>query len=450
MGRQIRRLVILTGLLLVLSGCFSNTVDELYCPPKMPQDYVQLDARIGALREELGAEYASPKTGGNTAPVQLQDLDGDGQSESVVTFFRAGSGELPLKIYVFRRNADDSYDVTHTIEGDGLAIQSVKYVDLDGDGGKEIVVSWRMGARQFLLTPYQLTQAGAIPLAEISYNHGYIDCDLDQDSQRELMVFRVDDTAPDNGRAELYAYSDGQVALTVSAPLSNSAGGDATIREGSLKDSIPAVYISSKTGDGTVTDVFALRGGKLENITLDAETGVSAQTLRFVEISPADINRDGILELPEPVALKEYAPSGTSSGTWLIRWRQFSVDGGSQVVQTTYHNLSDGWYLAVPDDWVSQVTISRDDSRTNQGERAVVFSRWNGSEETPPREFLRIYRLEGENRELRAQRGDRFVLLRSSRLIYAAEFTEIGWDSGVARDTLGSRFALSRTEWSNQ
>lgn len=450
MEKQILRLALLLGLLLALSGCFSNTVDELYCPPKLPQDYVQLDARINALREELGAEYASPKTGGNTAPVQLQDLDGDGQSESIVAFFRAGSGEQPLKIYVFRRNADNSYDVAYTIEGDGLAIQSVKYVDLDGDGDKEIVVSWRMGARQFLLTPYQLTQAGAIQLAEISYNHGYTDCDLDQDNLRELVVFRVDDTAPDNGWAELYAYRDGQVVLTASAPLSNNAGGDASIREGSLKDSIPAVYISSRSGDGTVTDVFALRGGELRNITLDEQSGVSTQTLRYVEISPADINRDGILELPEPVAVREYSPTGTASNFWLIRWRQFNVDGDSQVVQTTYHNFSDGWYLAVPDRWVRQVTISRDDSRTNQGERAVVFSRWNGDEDIPPQEFLRVYRLEGENRELRAQRGERFVLLRSSRLIYAAEFTDIGWDSGVTRETLGSRFALSRIEWSPQ
>lgn len=454
MEKRIFRLALLLGLLLALSGCFSNTVDDLYCPPKLPQDYVQLDARISALQEELGAEYASPKTGGNTAPVQLQDLDGDGQSESIVAFFRANTGEQPLKIYVFHRNADDSYDIAYTIQGDGLAIQSVKYVDLDGDGGKEIVVSWRMGARQFLLTPYQLTQAGAIQLAEVSYNHGYIDCDLDQDGRRELMIFRVDDTAQYNGWAEWYVYDNGRVSQAQSAPLSDKAGGDASIREGSLKDNVPAVYISSKSGDGTVTDVFALRSNNLKNITLNDRTGISSQTLRFVDISPADINKDGILELPEPVAVKEASSSGGTSGGasnfWLIRWRQYEVIGSSEVVLTTYHNFSDGWYLAVPDSWIWDITISRDDSRTNQGERAVVFSRWSGDPNSLPQEFLRIYRLEGENRELRAQRGSRFVLLRSSRLIYAAEFTDIGWDSGVTRETLGSRFALSRTEWSNQ
>lgn len=444
------RLAAALGLLLGLSGCFSTTVDELYCPPKMPKDYVQLDARIGALREELGAEYASPKTGGNTAPVQLQDLDGDGQAESVVTFLRASAGELPLKIYVFRRNADDSYDVTHTIEGDGLAIQSVKYVDMDGDGDKEIVISWRMGARQFLLTPYQLTEAGAIQLAEISYNHGYTDCDLDQDNRRELMIFRVDDAAPYSGWADYYAYGDGQVSLTTSAPLSDQAEGDASIREGNLINNVPAVYISSKSGEGTVTDVFILRQGQLKNITLDRDTGVSTQTLRYVDISPTDINQDGILELPEPVAVKEYNATGTASNFWFVRWRQFDTDGYSLVVQTTYHNFSDGWYLSVPDSWVGQVTISRDDSRSSQGERAVVFSHWNGSQHSQPQEFLRIYRLEGENREHRAQLGSRFILLRSSRLIYAAEFGDINWDSGLTRDDLGSHFALSRIEWSNQ
>lgn len=451
-GKRRFRPVLWLGLLLTLSGCFSTTVDDLYCPPKLPQNYVQLDARINALLAELGAEYASPKTGGNTAPVQLQDLDGDGQSESIVTFFRANSGEQPLKIYVFHRNADDSYDIAYTIQGDGLAIQSVKYVDLDGDGGKEIVVSWRMGARQFLLTPYQLTQAGAIQLAEISYNHGYIDCDLDQDGRRELMVFRTDDADPDNGSAEWYVYDDnGRVTQSQSAPLSDKAGGDASIREGSLKDNVPAVYISSKSGDGTVTDVFALRSDKLKNITLNDQTGISSQTLRMVDISPTDINRDGILELPEPVAVKEASSTGSgASNFWLIRWRQYEVIGSSEVVLTTYHNFSDGWYLAVPDSWIWDITISRDDSRTNQGERAVVFSRWSGDPEAAPQEFLRIYRLEGENRELRAQRGNRFVLLRSSRLIYAAEFTDIGWDSGVTRETLGTRFALSRIEWSNQ
>lgn len=438
------------GILLLLSGCFSKTADELFCLPKMPEDYVELNNRINALRDELGAEYASPKTGVNTAPVQLQDLDGDGEAESVVAFFRASSGERPLRICIFHQKPDGSYDLTYTIEGDGLAINSVNYVDLDGDGGKEIVVSWQMGTRQYTLTPYQLGLTDAIELISVPYNAGYIDCDLDRDNRRELMVFRADENEQIAGWAEYYVYEEGQMIRAAAAHLSDNAGSDASIREGYLKDNVPAVYISSRSGDATVTDVFALRDSQLVNVTLDEETGISTQTLRNVEISPADINSDGVLELPQPIPVQEYKSNSTTPNFWIIRWRQFDLDGNSEVVETTYHNITDGWYLTIPEEWSRCITISRDDSRTSQGERAVVFSRWYGNENIPPEEFLRIYRLEGENRELRAQRGNRFVINRGSRLIYAAEFTDIGWNSGVSQEDLASRFNLRRTEWSNQ
>lgn len=450
MRRNAIRLALLFGMLLALSGCFSKTIDDLYCLPKMPQDYVALDTQINSLREQLDAEYASPKTGRNTAPVQLQDLDGDGQAESVVTFFRANSGERPLKICIFRQNQDESYSVAYTIEGDGLAINSLNYVDLDGDGPKELVVSWQMGTRQYILSPYQLTRTGVIELASVSYNQGYIACDLDRDNRRELMVFQVDETTPGNGWAEHYVYDNGQIGRASSAPLSENAGGDSSIREGTLKDDLPAVYISSRSGDATVTDVFALRDGQLTNVTLDPHTDVSSQTLRYVDISPTDINDDGILELPEPIAVQEYQSTAAATNFWIVRWRQFDIDGRSQVIRTTYHNFTDGWYLTIPETWVGQITISRDNSRSSQGERSVVFSYWTGSEEVPPQEFLRIYRLEGENRELRAKRGSRSVLERTNRLIYAAELTQIDWDPAITQDTLVDRFALSRTEWSNQ
>lgn len=444
---------LLLGLLLTLSGCFSKSVGDLYCLPKAPQDYVELDAQINVLREELGAEYASPRSGSNTAPVQLQDLDGDGQVESVVTFFRASSGGFPLKICILRQRPDESYAVSCTIEGDGQAINSVSYVDLNGDGDKEVLVSWQMGSKQYILAPYQLGPTGAIQMGEISYNRGYISCDLNQDQVRELVVFQAGESEPKNGWAEHYIYDDGKMVQSSTAPLSNNIGDDSSIRQGNLVDGVPAVYISSSLENATVTDLFALRDGVLANITLNEETGISDQTLRYVDISPTDINRDGTLELPEPIAVREYKPAAAASNFWIIRWRQFDLTGGSRVVQNTYHNLNnpnDPWYLTIPDQWIGLVTISRDDARAIQGERAVVFSYWNGDQETPPQPFLRIYRLEGDNRETRAKLGNRFVLVRKTRLIYAAELIDAQWDSGMTKDLLKQSFAVIQTEWSSQ
>ena len=48
-------------------------------------------------------------------------------------------------------------------------------------------------------------------------------------------------------------------------------------------------------------------------------------------------------------------------------------------VCTTYHNVADGWYLIVPEEWKDQITLRRRDSI---GQRSVIFYHleWEGEE----------------------------------------------------------------------
>jgi hypothetical protein len=54
------------------------------------------------------------------------------------------------------------------------------------------------------------------------------------------------------------------------------------------------------------------------------------------------------------------------------------------------------------------------------GERAVIFSIWNGSEE-PVTDFLIIYSITGENRKDIASKDGRVIIFESQEVIYAAE-----------------------------
>ena len=40
------RLILAAGLLMLLTGCFSQSVDDLYAPPRAPDDYLKLDNKI--------------------------------------------------------------------------------------------------------------------------------------------------------------------------------------------------------------------------------------------------------------------------------------------------------------------------------------------------------------------------------------------------------------------
>ena len=111
--------LVLTLALLCLTGCgceFARSPDDLYSLPKLPAEYMELDARIQEILED-GAEYAAPTSGVNVQPVQMVDLNSDGREEALV-FCRNTADERPLKIYVFT-SREDSYEETAVIEGSG-------------------------------------------------------------------------------------------------------------------------------------------------------------------------------------------------------------------------------------------------------------------------------------------------------------------------------------------
>ena len=88
---------------------------------------------------------------------------------------------------------------------------------------------------------------------------------------------------------------------------------------------------------------------------------------------------------------------------WLIDWYQYQETGERDHVMTTYHNVTDSWYLVIPQEWEGKITISRNDQVI--GQREVIFSLWQG-EDKEPVPFLSIYRLTGLNRAARSTREE--------------------------------------------
>ena len=221
-------LALLYGLFLsvILSGCFFRAPEDLYQSPERSADYLSLTQTIQSVKSSLSQEYGvevediSVMSGNNTALIQLQDLDGDNERETAVTFFRVPDAERPLKIYFFTKSDEDAYAVSAVVEGNGSAIYRVDYVDLNGGGKKEVVVSWQLNTGAYLLGAYSLeevmdqnvqqavahtspgTSAGssAVPnrdflRAEEWMTTAYTEYalyDLDQDTRTEIAVVQVD------------------------------------------------------------------------------------------------------------------------------------------------------------------------------------------------------------------------------------------------------------------
>jgi len=477
MKRKWLRLVLLTGLMLLLSGCLFRSPSDLYAQPEKSAGYEKLNKAIADIKSGLEAEFGTSVenavivSGENTATIQLQDLDGDSVRESAVTFLRVSGVENAIKIYIFRPNGD-RYDVVGIIEGDAAALYSIDYADLTGSGKKEIIVNWQVSTGVYRLGAYTMDElTRPVPIKEedntvavwqslnaekrakllatellltswsgaVDGSSGYSLSDIDHDTQAEITVVRID-AAGVGSHVETYDWVDGALVSRGAVGLSSGIKNLVRLRSNYVGGELypSALYVSSTLMDGQrVVDVLAYQDETLVNLSMDEETGVSREVIiGYTDVNMADINGDMILELPMPSPLPSYSETAPSN-FYLINWDQYQENGDSDHIMTTYHNVVDNWYLDIPDNWKNKITIYRNDMII--GQREVIFAQWKGTEE-PPVPFLSIYRLTGTNRAVASTRAGRFVLREEGSVIYSAKLYDTGFKSGLDENSLMERF----------
>lgn len=433
---------------LPLSACTAPKLtldpEELYALPELPERYTALNKQLSAIQES-GAEYAAPVSGSNIQPVQMVDLDGDGREEALA-FFRQSDGEKPLKIYVFTDNGD-SYAQTAVIEGSGLAVYSIAYSDMNGDGRMEIIVGWRVSMELQALAVYALEPDGARELMRTNYVK-YAVADLNSDGMQEMTVFRADQDGV--GAADCYVWKNGTLALgstiRVSMTMAElSQQGKVTV--GTLRSGEPALFVTGVADSArAITDVLLLRNSELSNSVLSLTTGVSRESSRFRSLYPMDINGDGITEIPRTVPLSPGEQETDVSQR--VDWISYDAAGTASRVLSTYHAMEDGWYLQLPEGWAESILVGRSASTD---ETSVTFYMESDAEDDQGyAALLRITALSGSNRERLAVRTGRFILGRNDGVIYVGELLKGNeeWDHSVTEDEVRNAFSLIAKEWS--
>lgn len=430
--RHLKRPALLGLLLLaclLLAGCrMDSTMEELFTLPRLPTEYTTLSRQLDQLLSE-GYEYMAPTSGRNIQSLQMVDIDGDGRDEALA-FFRLSNGEKPLKIYVFH-SREDSYELASIIESSGTAIDSIYYEDLTGDGRKELIVGWKISADVQTVTVYDM-RPGPVQLMQSNYTRLSFQ-ELNGDGIPSLLLLRTNiDNQP---VAEFCSWQEGSLSVSHRCTLSSTMAelNQGSVITGKLDQDTPAVFITGINSQGiAVTDIFVWQeDAGLVNAALDRSTGLSAATAPYRQLTPQDINGDGITELPRP----DSSVSDTKQADGMVFWEQYRPDGLA-TVERTYHCLSGGWYFILPEDWTGEVTALASDAGI--GETQVTLS-------VQGEKALSICALTGENRERRALRGNRVVLKRRTGTIYAAE--TLSGIYSLDEETLRQNFNLIVHSW---
>ncbi len=435
MFRKLKIGLLLGAAILMLSGCYMTTVDELYCLPKRSEAYTNLQSVMN--QAAAGLEYSAPVSGENRQIVQMADLDGDGEEEIIL--FAKNTSENPLQILIFSsRNGE--YYLADTIESSGSAFDQVEYVRLNDRSGFEMVVGRQVSDQVIRsLSVYSMVGGQMEQLMRVSYTE-FLCTDLDRSGRQELFILRPGEKEGGNGVAELYSLKDGTVERSNEVDMSRPADKIKRLMVGRLNDGVSAIYVASDAdNDAIITDVYAVVDNELSNVSLSSESGTSVQTLRNYYVYADDIDNDGVLELPSLVNV--YAPtnSAIAQDQYVIRWYALNADGTSVDKLYTYHNFVGGWYLELSGDIAPRFSVQ-------QMGNSYEFGLWN-EEMLELEKILSVHVLTGQKREEQALADNRFVLYRGENTIYAAKLEVASAAYGLNKENLISGFHLIVRDW---
>ena len=435
MHRHNRIFVLLLVAALLLSGCSMGTAGQMYSLPKRSADYDNLQTAIDSAMEDL--TYCAPLTGENQQPVQMADLDGDGEPEYLL--FAKGSQKRPLHILVFKKT-DSGYVHTDTVQSNGNAFELVEYAEMDDKPGVEIVVGRQVSDQiQRSTSVYSMAKGSLEQLISVSYSK-LLTVDLDSNGISKLIVIRPGETDTDNGIVEMYSFIEGTVERSNEVSMSQPVDKLKRIITGKLYGGGLAVYLASSVDDtALITDVYTVTDGMLTNVTLSNESGTSIQTMRNFYIYADDIDNDGVVELPSLLTMKPLDGPTAGDRYHMVRWYAMTPDGVEVDKLHTFHNFEGGWYMHLNGELTSRMTVSRNGN-------AYEFYLWDEAYKSTEK-MMTVYTFTAQNRDEQATADGRFVLLRTESTVYAAALTEAATDLGITQANVIYSFRIIQQDW---
>ena len=437
MRRWIRLLALVLAVCM-LAGC-GLSYEELYSLTRASEDYYDLQNTLNGILAE-GLNYLAPASGPRREPVQLTDLDGDGQDEAVA-FFRSPAGEV--KVYILSRN-EGIFTTAAVIDGAGTAVSSVEYADMDGSGSMELLIAYQVSeSLPQALQIYRYAGGEAAPVLTAGCSR-YGLYDLDGDAPPELVCL-TGSGADSPAVLEVYDCDGGEFRRIGEQRLRFSYENLRQTLQGRLSEKQNGILLSGVSPEGMLlTDVFTMTEDGLCAAS-NGEDVFSAAPIHSYYVYPEDLDGDGLIEIPRTRQLPAY-DSG-SAAQWVIDWFRLEPDGVCRDVFTTYQNISENWYLQLLDAWKEDLTIKAGDESPTVSTVTLYQLRKGDA----PQEILTIYTLRGAQRQAYAAEHNLITLFSDSETIFAVTLAAAEvWEGTATLAEIAEMFHYTRGGWERE
>ena len=364
------------ALCFAFSGCtfFETDTEALMKPPLMTEEQENLNA---ALTEVIGGSYVLkyPKTGEMNSAFIFRDLDGDGEEEAMAFYSLLDES---TRINVLKKE-EEKWVSVYEAAGFYGEIESIDFTYVDEDNCV-IVIKWSQEAGIYLYNNERLETLFKVP------GEGVDIVDMNGDGFDEIVVF----DGSLNGRTivNIVHSTDGVISVTDDISIyagyddiySKTVGALYTVSFGENKSENRYFYfLDSEVYEGVyLTEMIALEGNTAKRYLIadfieseEEETeeehqgviviigkgyGKRGIYLRNTKAVCADINNDGLIELPVEYR-EDYAQEASNEIFYLQYMR---CDGMvAYAVETGIFNGESGYFFSVPENWLDRISVSK-------------------------------------------------------------------------------------------
>lgn len=357
-------------LMLCVSGCrfFGNDFSSLLVAPESPGELNEIQ---NVLVESINGEYTLqyPAEGAYRSAMVQYDLNGDGLREAFAFYSTANDDGTQTMHLSFINYIGKTWSVKNDLQIVAAGIRFVDFYDLNNDGVYEVVTGWEnYNSASGTLSVYCFENDNLVQRIREEYL-AYLIYDADADHKQELFVVngqrpQVTANSMDNAAqkavmaASLYKLEENEIRQIGRCGLDATPERYDKPRYAAITKDRKAVILDGYiSGGGMITEALVWENGTLSSLFYDAVTGQNTVTYRTSNIRSRDYNHDGIVEIPQMQQLP--TPAGeVADSVYLTKWMQMGEQGlisvGSAIVNTV-----DGYYIDVPSEWDSKITIVR-------------------------------------------------------------------------------------------